>query len=287
MEIPMRQYFKGYYFKCSTDNETIALIPALYCDGKRSSASLQIITNEKSYSVAYPEIAFGKGRLQIKIGHNYFSEKGIYLDIDDEECRMHGKLKFGELQKIKYDIMGPFHYVPFMQCRHSVISMHHSVTGKITVNGKEYYFANGIGYIEGDRGYSFPKEYIWTQCHFGQDSVMLSVADIPLCGLRFQGIIGIVMIDGKEYRITTYLGARVRRLSNNMVVVRQGKYTLSAKLLEANSQNLQAPVMGKMIRTIRESVACKAWYQFVVGDTVLLEGIRENASFEYMYRGSI
>lgn len=76
--------------------------------------------------------------------------------------------------------MGPFQFVPFMQCRHSVFSMKHQVNEQITINGQIYKFKNGIGYMEGDRGYSFPKQYIWMQCCFNDGSLMLSVADIIL-----------------------------------------------------------------------------------------------------------
>lgn len=51
---------------------------------------------------------------------------------------------------------------------------------------------------------------------------MLSVADIPIAGIRFTGIIGVVLWQGKEYRIATYLGARVVKIENKMVRVKQG-----------------------------------------------------------------
>ena len=50
-------------------------------------------------------------------------------------------------------------------------AMKHQVNGQITVNGQIYKFQNGIGYIEGDRGYSFPERYIWTQCCFNDGSL--------------------------------------------------------------------------------------------------------------------
>lgn len=50
------------------------------------------------------------------------------------------------------------------------------------VNGREYSFRSAWGYWEGDRGRSFPREYVWTQCCFRGGSLMLSVADIPLPG---------------------------------------------------------------------------------------------------------
>lgn len=283
----MKSLFKGYYFKCCMGNKTIAFIPALhqsgYRKGKQSSASLQIITDSQTYFIPYNAISFDKNGLKIKIGNSYFSEKGIYLDIDTEECRIHGKLKFHRMQKLKYSIMGPFQYVPFMQCKHSVVSMQHLVSGKIMINGKKYQDRNGMGYIEGDRGCSFPEKYVWTQCHFHKGSIMLSVAEIPFYGFHFRGIIGIVLIDGKEYRIATYLGARVSSICNKSVVIRQGRYTLRAKLLGEDSKELKAPVNGEMARTIQESVRCKARYCFTVSDKILLDFTSKCASFEYMY----
>lgn len=277
----MRQYFKGYYFKCSTGDETVAFIPALHDDGKERKASLQIITNDNAYVIPFSDIRFGRRKFQVKIGNSFFSEKGIYLNVDTKECSVHGRLVFGRFEKLKYSIMGPFEAIPFMQCKHSVISMSHSVTGNIQINGKAYSFNHAMGYIEGDRGCSFPKEYIWTQCHFKNGSLMLSVADIPLLGFHWKGIIGIVMLGNRKFRIATYLGARVVSTFENMIVIKQGKYILSAKLIEANHQGLQAPVNGKMLRTIHESAACKAWYQFTYNHKSLLEFTSENASFEY------
>lgn len=280
----MKRFFKGYYFKCSTGDETVAFIPALHHDGKTGRASLQIITNHNSYTIPFPDIRFGRRSFQVRIGNSLFSEKGISIHLDTKECSIHGKLKFSGLKKLKYSIMGPFEAIPLMQCKHSIISMDHCVTGKLVINGKEYCFKQGRGYIEGDRGCSFPKEYIWTQCHTENASVMLSAATIPFLGLHWKGIIGIVMIGNREYRIATYLGARIVLIGEDMIMIRQGKYTLSARLTEARPQSLQAPVNGKMLRTIHESAACKAWYQFTCNHTNLLEFESNNASFEYEFQ---
>lgn len=278
------QYFKGYYFKCSENGRSFAMIPALHHDGKKRNASLQIITEDKVYIVPYSNIKFKKGI--IRLGRNLFSEKGMSLNVDYDGCKINGKVYFKKLKKLKYDIMGPFQYVPFLQCRHSVVSMMHSVKGEIIINDTNYRFHNGVGYIEGDRGRSFPKEYIWTQCHFKNGSLMLAVADIPFLGFSFKGIIGAVVIAGTEYRIATYLGAKISHLGNNTVIIRQGKYKLYAKLLEEKHQDLNAPVNGEMIRTIHESVSCRAYYKFSYKNRTLVEFESDNASFEYEMRES-
>ena len=114
---------------------------------------------------------------------------------------------------------------------------------------------------------------------------MLSAADIPLMGteLHFTGVIGAVHWQGREYRIATYLGAKAVKIGDDTLVVRQGKYKLTAELLEKRAFSLYAPVNGGMHRFIRESPACRARYRFEKGDRVLFEFSTENAGFEFEY----
>lgn len=279
-----KEYFKGVYFKCTNDTQTIAFIPSIHYYNKKYRALLQIITDKAAYQIPFSNIKITEKPLLIKIGNSVFCKHGIKLKISTKELNVQGKLKFGELAPIGYDIMGPFKYVPLMQCRHSVYSMAHRVDGKITVNGQQYKFNNGVGYIEGDRGISFPKRYIWTQCNFASGSLMLSVADIPMFGTCFTGIICVVMLNGKEHRLATYLGAKLTHIGDNSVTVSQGKYELTAKLIKKNAHPLSAPVKGKMNRTIHESVSCSAYYKFSFNDKVLCEFSSDRASFEFEYK---
>ncbi len=279
-----KDYFKGWYFKCSNDTQTIAFIPAFHRTEHRETASLQIITDDAAFNLPFDSLEFREKPLSVHIGDNMFSEKGIWLNIRTDKLTAHGTLRFGKLSPLRYDIMGPFQFVPFMQCRHNVLSMRHRVDGRLTINGKEMRFQDGMGYIEGDCGSSFPKRYIWTQCSFPNGSLMLSVADIPLYGLHFTGIIGVVMLNGKEYRIATYLGARVQHIGRNTVTVRQGDYMLTAKLLAKNTHPLLAPDHGNMSRTIHESASCKACYRFSHKDETLCEFTSDRASFEFEYQ---
>ena len=77
------------------------------------------------------------------IGENYFSAKGVSFHLYGEGIELVGKLKFGAFQKLRYDIMGPFRYIPHMECRHKVFSMKHTVNGTLYLNGVEYHFENG------------------------------------------------------------------------------------------------------------------------------------------------
>ena len=280
-------YFKGWYFKCCTDDKTIAFIPAYhYCDNKKS-ASLQIITDDAAFHVPFNTIQYKDKPLYVKLGDCKFTELGISLNYHSSNLKVEGILRFQPLSPIRYDIMGPFALVPFMQCRHGVYSMTHKINGQLIVNNRKYVFHNGVGYIEGDRGYSFPERYIWTQCCFENGSLMLSVADIPMFGFHFTGIIGVVLLDGKEYLIATYLGAHIKRIAENTVIVKQGNFVLITKLLHKNAHPLWAPTNGSMCRTIHESASCKAYYCFSYKQKVLCEFISDKASFEFEYQRAL
>ena len=281
----MSEYFFGWYFKCEAKEGTVALIPARHRRGREKSASLQIITDDGTWNVPFAYDAFvrTRGDFGVTLGQNRFDRQGISLQVQTPALSLCGEVTFGPLTPLRGDVMGPFRFVPFMQCRHSVVSMRHTVTGEITVNGRTFHFEGGPGYIEGDRGRSFPREYLWTQCFFEGGSLMLSVADIPFGAFRFTGVIGAVMLGGKEYRIATYRGAKAVRVAGGEATVRQKNMTLTAHLLEKHAHPLMAPVGGAMIRTIRESAACRAAYLLRQNDAVLLDMTAENASFEYEY----
>ena len=281
----MKDEFGGYYFKAQGREKTLAVIAAYHRSGGAETCSVQIISDDGVWSAGYPAGAYRKSKkgFRIRLGENKFTEKGMELNISRPGLEARGRLSFGSFTPIRYDIMGPFCAVPFMECRHTVVSMRHSVNGSIVINGERYIFRDAVGYIEGDRGSSFPKVYSWTQCCFEGGSLMLSVADIPIGPVSFTGIIGVVMLDGREHRIATYLGARAVKIKNGEVTVRQGGTELTARLVEKHARPLAAPVSGSMIRTIHESASCKAYYKLVRKGRVLLELDTDRAAFEYEY----
>ena len=94
---------------------------------------------------------------------------------------------------------------------------------------------------------------------------MLSLAEIPIGTHSFTGCISSILYNGKKYRLATYLGARVVIFSENIVVIKQGKYCLSAELPDGCEQPLKAPMCGDMSRTVYESVSAKLRYRFFNG----------------------
>lgn len=275
----MSSYFEGWYFKHQKGEETLAVIAGRANDG----AFIQVVTQEGSYRAGYPLSAYRKGK-QLQIGDSTFSRDGISLSVRREGFVLSGDLHYGGLTPIRGDIMGPFRFFP-MQCRHTVVSMRHDLTGGVLLNGKELAFTGGKGYIEGDSGRSFPKSYTWVQCNdFDRDcSIMASAAHIPFAFRQFWGCICAVWLEGTEYRLATYLGAKIQRRDERQLVLAQGDFTLRVLFLQPRAGHpLAAPVKGSMARSIREAPGAPAYFEFRKGDRVLFQAKSQFASYEHV-----
>ena len=275
----LNSYFKGWYFKHQKEQETLAVIAGRANDG----AFIQVITQEGAYCAAYPLSAYQEGK-QLWIGDSVFSPSGISLAIDQTGLTLSGHLHYGHLSPIRGDIMGPFRFFP-MQCRHTVSSMYHQLTGSVCLNGREISFTGGKGYVEGDSGRSFPQSYTWVQCNdFDANcSIMASAALIPFAFFRFWGCICVVLLNGTEYRLATYLGARILHRDEKQLVLAQKGLMLRVLFLQPHAgHSLSAPIKGRMIRNIREVPAAPAYFEFLQGDRVLFQAKSLLASYEYI-----
>lgn len=301
----MNDYFYGWYFRCQGKNATIAVIPAVHLSEKKSSCSIQIITESQSLYQEFPIDQFRINRKKgiMKIGENLFSYKGICLNFEvsatdesyntsdltsdikccEKKIFVRGRLRFGKFTKPKYDIMGPFSFIPGIECRHTVYSMKHTVNGSIMIDDQYVCFEDAMGYMEGDSGSSFPDRYIWTQHFLPQGSVMLAAASIPLAGIHFTGMIGFYLCDGKEYRFATYLGATVGKLDHKELSIRQGHYRFRVRFAGTKKDGyvLKAPENGQMTRQVIESAACRAEYTLMYKNQVLMHAMTDRAAAEY------
>ena len=123
-----RPFFEGWYFKHSCKNETIAFIVGRNIDvSGAGSAFIQVITQTKSYNVNYPIETFKnfKKRFVIRVGDSYFTENGVFININSEDLKITGKITYTKLSPLKYSIMGPLKAFSKMECQHEIISMNH------------------------------------------------------------------------------------------------------------------------------------------------------------------
>lgn len=269
-----KTYFEGWYFKHADQDCSIAFIPGIHIEKEEKSAFIQVMTAQHSYYISYDirEFEFIEKPFEIRIGKNTFSMQKIHLEIADDQQNLHlfGEIAYSECQKIQSsifapNIMGPFSYLPFMECNHAVLSMNHKAKGTLRLNDRRIVLNEAAGYIEKDWGTSFPSSYLWCQ---GNDfdcrntGFMISIAEIPFCPLKFTGLICALITEGKEFRFATYNGAKIIRLKIQpdefSLVLKKGEYKLEIHASYKEGQCLMAPVRGKMERGIKESVTAVA-----------------------------
>ncbi len=237
--------FEGWYFKHQAGNKMIAFIPGI----AESGPFIQMIGNCGSRQFLVPDLSIDSRG--IHAGNCHFSHSGCKIDLPG----IQGSIVYGKFSPLCSDIMGPFRYLP-MQCRHGIISMTHSLSGSLNIDGQMHCFDGGTGYIEKDSGTSFPRSYIWLQCNdFAQPcSIMVSIAHIPLYGINFTGCICAILYKGHEYRLATYRCVRIHKADSRQICLSQGKLLLKITIKSPNNKHpLRAPISGQMSGTIRES----------------------------------
>lgn len=273
----MSRRFEGWYWKHQQGPQTLAVIVGRAAD----HAFLQVLTPQGAHRAGYPLEDYRKGRV-LRLGENVFTSRGIRLSVHRPGLELEGRFRYGPLTPIQGDIMGPFRFLP-MECRHSVISMDHQVVGSVRLGGVLLDFPRARGYLEGDAGRSFPRAYTWVQCNdFSRPcSIMVSAAQIPFAGGWFWGCIGVVWLEGQEYRLATYRGGRIQHRGPCRLVLTQGDLTLEVDFPgDHGGHALDAPVLGGMDRTIRETPSGPAVFLLRRGNQVLFREASPHASYE-------
>ncbi len=320
-----RRYFEGWYIKSiqrnaapgaspetasgvATGDTGLALIPGVAAGegGANAHAFLQLISAGTGWSrwLEFPRDAFSfrDDRFEVGLDGSRFSSQGVALSVDRPDIRIDGELAFDRIRPYPKTlfhpgIMGPYSFVPSMECRHGVVHLSHRVTGEIRVRSADapdlaFRFPSGEGYIEKDWGRSFPSRWVWLQAnHFEREglSVMFSIADIPWIGRSFVGFLSFVMDGDRTDRFTTYNHARIESFAADegtgrirVVLSRRGR-TLEIGAETAASSLLRAPRNGFMDRMIRESISARVTVRYRDRDgRVLFEGESPYAGLEIL-----
>ncbi len=157
--------------------------------------------------------------------------------------------------------MGPYAFVPFMECYHGIVSMNHTIKGVLVIDRETIDFTNGRGYIEKDWGRSFPSAYTWRQTnHFSKYGISFkaSVAKIPWIQNAFVGFIAGLWIENHLLRFTTYNGTMLNKCAIDTdhveIVLNHKKYELSIYAHRDNATSLASPILGLMNGRIEESM---------------------------------
>lgn len=264
-----KQYFEGWYFKVvnAKRDKAFAFIPGIaYDKAGEGHAFIQVLDGiQKTASYHRFDAALFEAHtqlFQLQLGDNYFSENELHVQLPE----IKGQLSFSQQvpwPKPWYSpgIMGPFSFVPFMQCYHGIVSMDHRLRGHLHYRGEQIDFGGGRGYLEKDWGRSFPSAYIWMQSnHFSSPGISLkaSVANIPWLGSSFVGFIAGLWFNGQLIRFTTYNGTHLKQCYVDQkkvsIQLQNRRHRLCISAQRDDATELAAPIQGAMQGKIEESM---------------------------------
>ncbi|MFA6308898.1 MAG: tocopherol cyclase family protein [Clostridia bacterium] len=295
-----KNYFEGWYYKLiSSDRKhSLAIIPGIAA-GEDSGSSHSFIQINDSLSGKTEYLKFSKTDFTahdkdfcIQIKENSFTRKSLSLSLDGKTFTIHGVLNFYDVipfpkTLFRRSIMGPFGFIPNMECYHGILNIWQKVSGSLVINGETVDFEGGTGYIEKDWGISFPEAWIWLQAnnfdHEGT-SFMFSIAHIPWIGKSFTGIIAFLYHDGKYHCLATYNRAKITECAatDNAIDIslKNSSYQMKIKSAFPPGGTLIAPMKGKMEREITESISGTIFVTLYHKDKIIFSGESTNAGVE-------
>ena len=237
------------------------------------------------------------GRVAKQIPENYFSAAGLRLNLEQSDRRIRGELRFKDVipyptRLLSPGFMGWASFVPFMQCKHGIVSMNHTLEGALEINGARVSFDGGRGYIEKDWGHSFPRAYIWMHSnHFADDAISftLVLARLSWLGLPLTGLGAALWYNDRVYTLaTTYTGARITRFESQAnqvrLTVEDKRLQLTIEAIQGGTWSLRSPVRGSMTGTVTESLTSTlhltAYEKTKGGKRLFLDETGRNAGLE-------
>jgi hypothetical protein len=267
-----KRYFEGWYYKVvnASEERAFAFIPGIAMNEKGEKQAFVQVLDGKKLTAEYHKFDVSEfkpegGKFEIKVAGNLFTSKKIELDIPTVK----GNLNFKNVvpwpnEWYSPGIMGPYAFVPYMECYHGILSMDHVIEGKLLIHDEEIDFTGGKGYMEKDWGQSFPSAYFWMQTnHFGETGISFkaSVAKIPWLRSSFVGFIAGIWLHNRLIQFTTYNSSHLcKSFADHKkveLVMENPCYRIEIVAKRNEATELASPILGFMDGRISESMTAE------------------------------
>ena len=129
-----KSYFEGWYYKIlnAKEDRAFAIIPGIAMDEKGEQQAFVQVLDGKKLTAEYfkfnaNEFKAKPGKFEVNLANNLFTGDKIELNLPS----VIGSLEFKNQvpwpnEWYSPGIMGPYAFVPFMECYHGILSMNHT-----------------------------------------------------------------------------------------------------------------------------------------------------------------
>ena len=270
-----RNFFEGWYFKLvdARQQEVFAFIPGIL-KGRTTTDSHSFIHlvdggNAFMHYLRLPPQQFTAARksFDVSVGENSFSLQGLELAVDEPEFSVRGRLAFSQVRKWPDSVfspgsMGPYNFLPRMQCYSQVCAMDMEISGQLQVNGRSADLDGGRAYVEKNWGSAFPYSWIWVQGNSfpSRASISCSLGHIPMpLGTSFRGFLIGLMVEDQFYAFTTANRSKIHIQQSGSDIVMQVMskkhlLTIATATEKENFITLLGPRQGQMVPLLQENL---------------------------------
>lgn len=254
--------FEGFYFKTAlVDGTTLVIICGFAKSKVKSHAFIQVSSQlSKTFYFEYPlsSLKTSKETFNFSVGKNTFTQQGI--DIKEEDCEINLSFSNFELWNRSFfnpSIMGALTFVPFVECKHDIISPYLEVNGEAKLKSKTLKFQDNSGYIDKNWGTSFPKDYFWGHISSFKNptvSVQFAKAKPKWLLWKIPVHIGFLRMNGEIHLFKSWKKGKIKLINvgQEQIHLQNNQYKIELKFDKGYPLNLRAPLNGKLDYTILE-----------------------------------
>jgi len=217
-------FFEGWYVKVVNADQSSrwAFIPGVFrgedSGSRTDEAFVQVLDGVSGRSeyhrYATEDFWAATDRFDVRVGPHRFTDRGIEVNFEhlQADIAYTSALDPWPVTLRRPGIMGPYAWVPMMECYHGVVSFGHGLSGDLVLDGDAVSMTGGHGYIEKDWGRAFPAGYVWMHsAHFVDapgTTLVASVAIIPWVRSTFRGYIVGLRTPDRLRTWATYNGSK-------------------------------------------------------------------------------
>ena len=255
-----KPYFESWYFREQALDGTCEFTVRIdYDEEGRMTGSLDVEmpSGKWHFTYAHPVNMNLRGSIFLVLDRCVFTEACIHLDIDEPGLSIKGDIWF------ERDFCTG---IPIVGLGRKIWAMEQELSGELWVNGREFSFVGGKGYLEARLGREVETSeaacpQLWTQCNwFGEKPLRI------VCGGWNRKCFAVIDQGGYPIRLAWWKGAKLEYACESAFRMGQGRYVLEGwRAQETNSDQPD--------QTVR--------YRLTHGSDVLFDEISQRAGYIY------